>query len=850
MRSQIIYLCLLAFALQGEQLSPAAPAVSSAAAHQQFVFAYRVLQRTQQNNDPRDLELAADAFDEYLGRFPDDNKKADALFFRALIARLQNNNQSAEWYLAKGGKTKMVPDYQVRLLHGQILSDMGRHQNALDHLKKISAEQLDPQVRAMVWQLRGLCYQHVGKTSDAVAALRATTTIKSSLQAQALLDLARLQEGLGNRAEALRSLDQCLKLEKTALTAEAARLAGDLHYESSNYEQALANYDLVLRNHIGSEHFTPCIIGTMWSQLSADRYDQLLTTFERYRDQLPQNENRVTAWYLAASAYQEKGEHELAVAFFEEIRNSAQGKMIEDKVLFKLANSQYELNNFSKMHPLVSQFQELFPGSPLQPDIDFLLATAAARQGRTNEAAAMLTAIVDANPVHPYRKQALLQRGSLYEIQQHFDAAITDYSHYLKTSDADNQTQIHNVIIRLMDLSYRTDRFQESITWGLRGINAKQNGFAKKPEPQIEQELLYRLALAYIKLENFEEANNTLTALLSRHPQNQFRLDALYHHGLVLLTRGKMVEAIACLQQVSESTATSNAKRRHALRLISMHFREIGQHEPAAQALLTLKQISGEGAQHNLKLDELVWMGRYLHGKGEYKKALHLLEPLSSMNTKLSAAARGEVLFLIARCHRQLNDHESAIIAYRSVVAISSKYGLQAILELGHSLKDAGHYEQAIEEYTGLMNSPRAAMSAEAELNCGQIYRAIAHRMILAGNTQGAQTAKQNARKLLLRLILLRSDPRISPLGELGHLELAEVEQELGKPQIAIDLYRELLQKFPNGPHATYAKAMIARKGNHHDQARVLLRELNGQNIEPQLAYRVKHQMADLGLTP
>ena len=85
MRSQIIYLCLLVFALQGEQLSPAAPAVSSAAAHQQFVFAYRVLQRTQQNNDPRDLELAADAFDEYLGRFPDDNKKADALFFLSLI---------------------------------------------------------------------------------------------------------------------------------------------------------------------------------------------------------------------------------------------------------------------------------------------------------------------------------------------------------------------------------------------------------------------------------------------------------------------------------------------------------------------------------------------------------------------------------------------------------------------------------------------------------------------------------------------------------------------------------------------------------------------------------------------
>ena len=37
--------------------------------NQQFVFAYRLLQRTHQSDDSRDLQLAAEAFDDYLGRF-------------------------------------------------------------------------------------------------------------------------------------------------------------------------------------------------------------------------------------------------------------------------------------------------------------------------------------------------------------------------------------------------------------------------------------------------------------------------------------------------------------------------------------------------------------------------------------------------------------------------------------------------------------------------------------------------------------------------------------------------------------------------------------------------------------
>ncbi|MEX0744547.1 MAG: hypothetical protein WD118_03000, partial [Phycisphaeraceae bacterium] len=78
------------------------------AAHEQFLFAYKLLQRGEDR-------LAADAFDDYLGNFPQDEKRGDGLYYRALLHRRAGENQPAVDLLDDVPATQIVPGYAVDL---------------------------------------------------------------------------------------------------------------------------------------------------------------------------------------------------------------------------------------------------------------------------------------------------------------------------------------------------------------------------------------------------------------------------------------------------------------------------------------------------------------------------------------------------------------------------------------------------------------------------------------------------------------------------------------------------------------------------------------------------------------
>ncbi len=818
----------------------------SEVAYNQFVFAFKSLQLAQKSGDQRDMKLATGAFDDFLGRFPEEELAADALYYRALISHLKDNNRQATWYLARVRNPVMVSDSQVHLLHGQVASALGQYEQAMEQLNKVDLVQLTGQVRTMVWLTRAACHRQLQQQAAAAAALEEAGQIKSPLQARSLLELANVQQQLGQHEKALHTLTTCLAIKDTLVWPEAAWLAGDLNFKLGHYKPAMEHFQVVVRRHPGSRPFSQSVVDLMLAQLRLGRNGEVIETFAKYRELLTDVDQRAMAWNYVASAHQRHGDHQMASALLEAFLATVNGSPIEDRIRFKLAKSQFELGLYRAMQLTLDRLAAAHPNSPYLADTDFLLAKASVRQGKDDRAAADFTAIIKAGAEHPYIGPALHQRAWLYENHKKYTDAIRDYQRLLDEGLCADKVQADEVALRLVDLYMRLGRFKLSADQArkLLGVDRPQPADL---DPMIEQEALYRWGWALIKTEQLEEAHHALATLLKRHPLTRYRTDAQYEHGLVLMSLERTDEAVISLSEALKSDKLAPGHRLNALRLSARHWRVADKQEQAAQALLDLDKHSHE---KGLEPEERLWLGRYLQQQGMPSQAIGFLKPLIDRDPNVPGRMRSEALLITARSLRGLKQLEQATATYGLVIAMADHFELPAWREMADTLKDDDRHEEALAEYAGLINHPQTRVAATAMLHAAQVHRAVARRQTLARDDDAATASNEQARRLLLRLIILHSKPQISPLPQLARIELAEVEQDSGRPQKANHAYQELINLFPDAPQALYAQAVLHRRAQRDHAALQLLRKLQDTPLQSELAHRVTSQLKLLEVQP
>lgn len=791
-------------------------------AHQDFVFAYRLLQKGE-------TVLAIEAFDEFLGKFPRDEKRGDALYFRAMLAHQDGDYVNAATFLENVPAPRVVPGYAVDLLRGQVLTDLQRYEDALRSLEKIPLDALGPMTKASVLYLRGLAYRGAKNLPAAAEALRATVQVEVPLRSRALLDLARVQIQLQEFDDAIETIRQSLTLNDPAVSPEAARIAGDISYQQKHYTQAVEFYRRILTAHQGSPHFAAALEGVLWSDYQAKQYEALLETFETFKSTLTPA-RLVTAWYLAASAHQELGQHEPALAILEAIRIAAGGTPIQDKVLYKLAASQYELDQIEAMYRTLSRLRQMHPKSAMNNNAVLLLALVDAKQDEAVRGISRLSSLLEKQPDQPVHRQAMWQRAALYEQNQQPEQAIDDYDRYVVIGGSE-QRMIH-ALLRLIDLNYQLHHYDR-----VRDNTAQL--LEKEIDPAVEQEALYRQALALIKLEEVDLALEAIQTLNEKYPQNAYQHEARYYQGLLLLMQEKPDEAVRSLLGAADSEDLDPPLRANALRLAAQHLRN-GNERGAADAMLQLEKIVGI---ENLLPSERFWLGRYLvREKNQPKQGLARLRSLLD-SPQVPTKIQIDALLVGGEAWRSLNDFDAAATAFRQVVALGAGSDLAARLELARTLAAAGKTPEALVEYAGLFNA-QDPFAVESLYASARIYRDLAVQRKRSSEPSGADSAKKKARKLLKRLVLLY--PFASPLVEMSFLELAEIALERGDADGAAGEWADLATKYPDTPYAMYARAMRALQHNKLGEAQFLLHKLGGQKLDDRLTRRVMTQLQEL----
>lgn len=833
------------------QNAPAQAPAGSDAASQQFAFAYRLLQR-------KEDKLAAEAFDEFLGKFPTDARRGDALYYRGVLAQRGGNLQAAANFLKDAPAPTLISPYAMALLKGQLSHDLGKFPDAIAVLEKIEIDKLDAPLKASTHYLLGLCYRGAGNNAAAQKSLAAAAEIDSPVRAMSLLESARLLVQLDKLADAIEMFAKAVAVGDSNVTPEAARSGGDLCYKLENYARAIDFYKVVIASHQSSVHYGASVLGTMWSQAATNGHEAVVKTFENLKDSLPA-EDKPMAFYLAGTSLQEMNKHEPAIAVFSQMPPGVKDAPY-DKATFKIAASHFELAQYDAMNKALEELKKRYPESTLNADGEFLLAAADSRRGEPAQAAARLTEIIKQGEKHPYLAQAYFHRARISDTGKQYEPAAVDYVQVVELGrkglvSKQNRSIVTDAALRLMALLTvlnKDDQIPGYADWLL----------TQNPEALAEQEALYRKAAALIKTSKLDPALETLNVLFKKHAKNVYEAEAHYYRGLLLMSLQKPDEAVTELlasaayppgaANAQAGSFITDAQRINALRVSGIRLRERNDEKNAAETLLTLEK---NATLAGLTPDELIWLARYFFGQRKPAESLKYASPLvddnSAIARKATGAARAEAMLYAARSQRDLKQTPQAIDLFRRVIAFGQGFELRSRLELAKTLRDSGKTDEALAEYTGLVYAQSSAIACEAIYDAAVIQRGLGDARKLASDPNGAKAAYEESYKLYKRIIVLFTHPQLSPMPELAYIEGAEVAIELGQRPDAEKTWAELAEKFPDAPYASYAKAMLAISRNKRGDASFLLKKLRDMTtLDERLAQRVAREFKALEGTP
>ncbi|MCX5659213.1 MAG: tetratricopeptide repeat protein, partial [Planctomycetota bacterium] len=723
------------------------------------------------------------------------------------------------------------------LLHGEVYCDLGKFDAALAVLEKVNPEKAENDVKASLLYLTAVAYRGAGNLPGALKSFDAAGAVASPVRARSLLDAARVAVQMEKPADAVGIIQRCLALKDAETEPVAAMLGGDLSYRLNQFPQAVSFYQRVITNHQSTSYYGPAVLGSLWAQLSAKQYDAVLKTWESLRPSLGAADG-FNADYIAASAVQSAGKHDLAIARLTALLATAPTpEQPRDKVAYKLALSQFELGKFDDMTKTLTGFATTYPQSPLEADAEYLQAIADVKKGDPAGGAARLTAIIAQGERNPYLGQALLSRGKLYEATTQPAPAMEDYKAFLalNAKPAPAPGMITEASLRLADLQAGLGQFEAS--------EKTAAALLARPgiDPTTEQDGLYRQGVALVKQQKFEPAYAVFNTLLTKHPQNRYLPEAHYYRGLLLAGLQKADEAVPDLLEAGASNLP-DPLRIQALRVASIPLRN----KNDERAIKVLQQLAALTGVPGLMPDETLWLARKLAQMSQPAEALKVLVPLLDPKSAAPGPARSEAAFIAGMSLRETKDFPGALDAFRSVGALKHGYELEARLEMARTLDLAGQTEPALSEFGSLISVEPTDIASASIFDAGQIHRRRANEQKLANQPDAQKKSLEEARKLFKRLVLLYPFPQLSPLPELSYLELAEIEAELQNPTAVAAELKELTERFADGPYALYAKAVLAQQQNRKEEAGLRLKELHGKPLDPRLARRVERRLQSL----
>ncbi|MBI1373573.1 MAG: tetratricopeptide repeat protein [Phycisphaera sp.] len=810
-------------------------------ADRQFTFAARLMQRSE-------LQLAQEAFGEFIRKNPGDARVDDARYYIGLLAYRQRDAATALKELGSITKPKDVSMAATLLLRGQIKLATGDGPGAVSDLEKVDGTSLtDNETKASWHYLLGGAYRTVKNTTAAAKQFDMASEADSKVRGLALLELGKVRIESGDTAAALEALTAAIDAQLDApQAAEARGLAAAVAYEQRQYEMSAHLYNQIIQRYQTTEQFKPALMGLLRALYASGQDEELIRQHEALAKLLSPDEQAEALYLRGAAHVRLKQYDEGGRKLLDFFQRFGKDHPLSDEVAYLFAVCFYhsDLDRFEKWYAgLEGELDKMAHG----PDLRYLRAQAAIKREQFAQAIAYLDPLI-AKPENDYAQRALLQRAALYEKLDNKAKASSDYALYVTRYGKDPKSV--DAGRWAIDLAFNAGEYEKVAELAPTWAAAQKDAPATAPV-RIKQ------IIALIKLKRNDEALKAADTLLGIEKADP-KLVTLGHfyRGLILASKAQPVRdsgvdstkpAIEALQ-AALSGALPETQQAEAIELIARLHRMAGRDDDAIAMYETLRQRRPLDGVNTLTA---LWVGRGLHHRKRYETALiWLTEVLGRRDAEPSAMA--EALFLAAESNHDLDKHAEALKLYDQLLAFGHAFGDQARLGRAQSLAALDRTDEAIKQYDDLITVDASMIAATALLEGGLLHWRRARLLEKANDTPAADEAYAEARKRLNRTVILYDLPQLGTLPDRAMVMLGVVDAASGK--VDKQQVRERLDAVLKRPTPTAwqsaAKAEIALLDGRRGEAVFLWRKMITDSDEPAAKAYARGRLADLGETP
>jgi len=520
--------------------------------------------------------------------------------------------------------------------------------------------------------------------------------------------------------------------------------------------------------------------GTAYTLLGASQLElgQLKPAEESLLLALSRSPQEDKAMLLLASTYFRQGRAQDARATVEKLIKDFPKSSILDRAYYRLGEYCFALGDWAAAEAAYRHVIKNFSQSPLLPAATHELACTLIKANRSNEAEKVLLTLLEQYPKDAVTPRSRYVLGVLYSQMNQPDRAVEMITQALNGGLEGAERSTARYTLGMIAIS-RKDYD--------RAIQVFSQILNDDPQFADADKVIYQWAWALKLAGKEEEALKQFGRLIEEYSSSPFKPEAEYHLAGKFYNQQDFLQAAQHYHAAFQQAQNADLKEKAVHRLGWCYFKS-GQYDKAYQ---TFAYQRGNFPQGSLFADGAFMEAESLFHLAKYAEALAAYERLPELDTEGFEILR---LLHAGQAASRLNQFEKAIAFLNRCLTKfpAAPEIVQVEFEIGYVHYQRNDFQQAMKHFQEVVGKATDETAARAQFMIGEI--------------QFQQKEYENAVKSFFRVAYGFNSPQWQAAAL---FESARCFEMLKKPEQAAQMYRELIEKFPQSDRIADAKAKL-----------------------------------------
>ena len=572
---------------------------------------------------------------------------------------------------------------------------------AISFYQKIIDEFSHSDLLAHAYYSRGWCQYEMGEYSMAIESFDKVVT---DFPEQPLTEdsLFKNLECLYNLNEFEKLKEEILRFKKrysksSKYTGLIDFLSAECYFYLTDYEKAIQDYQLALKNSSDQDIIVASKLGTVWSYIKLKNYTQAEAILKGINsdDLVPKQKELLLL--AEATLFTEIQNFQDADKVWSELRKIATNPETKMQAYLGEAEALYNLQQYLESINIYQEAKEIAEEVPSQlvDKLYYGLAWAFLKNGQFKEAIDEFQKAASFAQDEIIKVASLCQVGDTYQDAEDYQKAIEVYDEILKNYPSSFYADYAQYQLGLAFL--RSSRYDEAIL-------AFRSLLLNFPESKLKTQTIYNLALGLFQKQDYQGCYEALKKHMLDLQDADIEVEAIYLLGTSQYNLGNFEEAMGLFKQVIRKAKDVKITQKAEYEIADCLYHQGREKE----ALERFNALRSKYPDSTLSPEVTWWLGGYYFRKGDLKLSRRYFSSLIKDFPESGLLADGYyALGLIeqeeARFDQALTNFKKAIrIGSRDLAAQANVAVADILIEQGKLEEAEVYYRQAIDRSPAL----------------------------------------------------------------------------------------------------------------------------------------------------